>query len=585
VQGEAGEWASRIFSTHEAGDEGTDTDLPWYVRPGFAMEEIAGGFQLAVNIAMVPNPGPHPGDPLFYVAELYGNIKEVSRDGTVRDYATGLLDFEPTGDFPGSGEMGLAGLVVEPETGDLFASLVYEREDGLHYPKVIRLHSDEQGWAAEGEPATILDMDEDPQGASHQVSNLTISPDGYLYLHNGEGGARETSQDLEMFRGKILRMTLDGEPVGPEIDQGDPNPFFDAGDGITARDYIWAYGFRNPFGGAWRLSDGTHWTVENGSTIDRLAKVVEGENYRWPEDESMSHRASYRWSPAHAPVNIEFVEAGRFGGSGFPLDSMGHAFVTESGPSFSLGPQDNGKRITEFGLDTDGDLNWGPETLVEYRGVGHATAAGLAAGPDGLYFSDLYSDPADAMPVDRGAHVYRISYCGNDCPEDEAAAATSATSALLSPELPVPEIAGFRSRRAAFAVAGSRKKQGEGDGTSSAVRYGTYFAYAMQTRAEATISIRRVLEGEQVGGSCHKPGQAWRIVHRSDGHCLVWSHPGSLSAPGAAGWHRRPFSGYLGRRWLRPGRYVAAIQARDSLGRVSQTHTTKFRIVRDRAPR
>lgn len=583
VKEEESEWANRLFSTHEAGSEGVESDLPWYVRPGFEMEEVAGGFQLAVNIAMVPNPGPHPGDPLFYVAELYGNIKEVSRDGTVRDYATGLLNFSPTGDFPGSGEMGLAGLVVEPETGDLFASLVYEGEDGLHYPKVIRLHSDEQGWAAEGEPTTILDMDEDPQGASHQVSNLTISPDGYLFLHNGEGGARETSQDLEMFRGKILRMTFEGEPVGPESDPGNPNPFFDDEDGITARDYIWAYGFRNPFGGAWRLSDGTHWMVENGPTIDRLAKVVKGENYRWPEDESMSHRASYRWTPAHAPVNIAFVEVDRFHGSGFPPGSMGHAFVTESGPSFSLGPQANGKRITEFGLDTDGALNQGPETLVEYTGVGHATAVGLAAGPDGLYFSDLYADPVDATPVDRGAHVYRISYCGDSCPQEEDSEATPPVLPVppaVAPA-PVPEIVGFHSRREVFAVARGGKKRHQGASVSTAVRYGTYFAYLMQTPAKATISIRRVVKVEGVDGSCRKPGETWRIVRLGNGYCVVWSRPGVLRAPGAAGWHRRPFEGHLGHRWLRPGRYVAAIKARGPLGSVSQTHTARFRVVPD----
>ena len=572
---EASEWAERLFSTRQAGEEGIESDLPWYVRPGFQMEEVAGSFQLPVNIAMVPNAGPHPGDPLFYVAELYGNVKEVSRDGTVRDYATGLLDFDPTGDFPGTGEMGLTGLVVEPETGDLFASLVYEGEDGLHYPKVIRLHSDEQGLAAEGEPTTVLDMDEDPQGASHQISNLTISPDGYLVVHNGDGGARETSQDLEMFRGKILRMTLGGEPVGPEVDVHDPNPFFDAGDGISARDYIWAYGLRNPFGGSWRLSDGTHWMVENGPSIDRLAKVVKGENYRWPEDETMSQGASYRWEPAHAPVNIEFVEPGRFGGSGFPPDSMGHAYVTESGASYSLGPQDNGKRISEFGLDSGGKVDRGPETLVEYIGVGHATAVGLAAGPDGLYFSDLYADPIDATPVDRGAHVYRISYCGDDCPETPP----PPFPLTVAPASPDPEITGFRSLREVFAVAKGGTGNNQSAGASAAVRYGTNFAYAMKTPARATISIRRTIRVEEIDGRCLEPGKGWRIVHQGNGSCVVWGRPGFLRAPGAAGWHRRPFKGHLGRRWLQPGRYVAAIEARSPLGRVSQTLTTKFRVV------
>lgn len=551
---EPSEWAERYFSTQGEGGEGVDSDLPWSVRPGFEMEEFAGGFQLPTNIAMVPNPGPHPGDPLFYVAELYGNVKEVSRDGTVRDYATGLLNFDPTGDFPGSGEMGLAGLVVEPETGDLFASLVYEGEDGDRYPKVIRLHSDEHGWAEEGKPITVLEMPGETQGASHQVSNLTISPDGYLFLHNGEGGARETAQDLGRFRGKILRMTLEGEPVGPEVDPADPNPFFDAGDGITAKDYIWAYGFRNPFGGAWRLSDGTHWEVENGPVIDRLAMIVKGENYRWPQDEGMTYRAAYRWIPAHAPVNLAFVEPGRLGGSGFPAGSMGHAFVTESGPTYAAGPQELGKRIVEFGLGSDGGLQSGPETLAEYTGVGHATAVGIAAGPDGLYFSDLYPDPVGVSPIEPGAHVYRISYCGAECPSRGEVAASAPVSGPPAP--PAPKITGFHSRRKVFAVAkGGREKHGAG---ASSAHYGTYFAYAMLTPAETTISIRRVTK---VRGR------------------LRLGHPGFLRAPGGAGWHRRPFEGHLGKRWLRPGRYLAAIRARGPLGRLSPLQTTKFRIV------
>ena len=34
------------------------------------------------------------------------------------------------------------------------------------------------------------------------------------------------------------------------------NPFYNSADGITATDYIYSYGVRNPFGGGFRLSDG-----------------------------------------------------------------------------------------------------------------------------------------------------------------------------------------------------------------------------------------------------------------------------------------------------------------------------------------
>ena len=75
---------------------------------------------------MVPNPGNNPSDPFMYVSELYGKIKVVTRSGAVSDYATGMLNFNPTGNFPGSGEQGVAGLAIDPVSGDLFASMVYE---------------------------------------------------------------------------------------------------------------------------------------------------------------------------------------------------------------------------------------------------------------------------------------------------------------------------------------------------------------------------------------------------------------------------------------------------------------------------
>ncbi len=106
-------------------------DLPFVVtEPNFVLEVVAEGFQLPVNVAFVPAPGPLPEDPAFYVTELYGTVRVVSNDGTVTTYADDLLNFDPTGNFPGSGEQGLAGIVVDPETGDVFVTRVTDT-DGL----------------------------------------------------------------------------------------------------------------------------------------------------------------------------------------------------------------------------------------------------------------------------------------------------------------------------------------------------------------------------------------------------------------------------------------------------------------------
>ncbi|MGH2962695.1 MAG: PQQ-dependent sugar dehydrogenase [Solirubrobacterales bacterium] len=408
--GESSDWAERAFTTAAAGPPGVPGAVPWTIRqPGFEVEPVASGLQLPVNVAMVPDPGPAPSDPFLYVTELYGRIKVMTRDGTVRDYAHGLLNFNPTGDFPGSGEQGVTGIAVDPVGGDVFASMTYEdttspADPRPHYNKVVRLHSTDGGRTAATE-TTVLDMPGEPTAESHQISNLTIGPDGLLYVHVGDGFDIDTAQDLDSFRGKILRMTLDGDPVPG-------NPFYTADATDTARDFVFAYGFRNPFGGAWRAADGAHYEVENGPQLDRFARVVRGRNYGWAgTPQSMLPFALHTWFPAHAPTNLAFVEPQTFSGSGYPRQKMDHAFIAESGPTYASGPQPLGKRIVEL-APTPGGGFADPVELVEYTGVGRGTAAGLAAGPDGLYFTDLYKDRGASSAIERGANLLRVRYTG-----------------------------------------------------------------------------------------------------------------------------------------------------------------------------
>jgi glucose/arabinose dehydrogenase len=360
---------------------------------GFVVELVATGFQLPVNIAFIPNAGTSPDSPLFYVTELYGTIKVVTRNGQVSDYASGLLNFNPTGLFPGSGEQGLTGIVVDPGTGDVYASMLYD-SGGTHYPKVVRFQSFDGGRSA-GMQTVILDLYGEAQAESHQISNLTIGPDGMLYIHMGDGSITGTALNLNSDRGKILRVNLDGSAPWD-------NPFYMGNNPTTDR--IWAYGFRNPFGGVWRAADMKHYEVENGPDHnDRFARVDRGGNYGWNGNyQSMTINALYNWDPTVAPVNIAFIEWQTFNGSGFPWSKQDHAFVSESGPTYAPGPQTTGKRISEFN-----GVGGPPTTLVRYTGNGRSTVAGLAAGPDGLYFTDLYKENG-TQATDRGASVWRV---------------------------------------------------------------------------------------------------------------------------------------------------------------------------------
>jgi glucose/arabinose dehydrogenase len=191
---------------------------------------------------------PHPvesGRSFLYVTELYGAIRVVTRDGTVGTCADHLLDFDPTGQFPGSGEQGVAGIVVDPATGDVYAGLLYDsgQVPVAHWPKIVRFTSQDGGRTA-ATATTVLDMPGETQGPSHQISNLSIGPDGKLYCHMGDGFQTATAADLDSFRGKILRLCLDGSPATD-------NPFYDASDGIGARDPVYAYGGQS-LRGDWR---------------------------------------------------------------------------------------------------------------------------------------------------------------------------------------------------------------------------------------------------------------------------------------------------------------------------------------------
>ena len=419
-------WVTEDGSTYYGTPLQTEPDFSLLARPsessltnpfvamqsGFVVEQVGSDYRLPVNIAFVPNPGSDPDDPLYYVTELYGSIQVVRNDGTKVAFATGLLDYNPTGPISGTGEQGLTGIAVQrdavnPEIYHLYVGMLWDNGSpagGLtHYPKVERIDS-APGGLTMASRTVLLNMQPETQGQSHQISNITIGPDGKLYVHNGDGFNAANSLDLNSFRGKVLRMNLDGTAPAD-------NPFYDASNGISARDYIFAYGLRNPFGGAWRASDGKHYQVENGPSVDRFSQVLRGASYGYNgSNASMLINAIYNWDPSHAPVNIAFVQQETFAGSRFPASMLDHAFVSESGPTYAGGPQIHGKRIVEFALDANGNRIGEPTTLVEYRGTGQGTIVGLAAGPDGLYFTELYEDSGANGATATGARIFRVRY-------------------------------------------------------------------------------------------------------------------------------------------------------------------------------
>lgn len=369
----------------------------WDVPKGFVVEKVVSDLFLPVNITFVPNPQADADAPIYYITELYGRVKVVLRNGEVGVYADSLLNFSPTGNFPGSGEMGVSGIVVEPNTGDLFVTMVYD-DNGIKN-KVVRMGSSDGGRTVNTIETLLDGIPGPPQ--SHQIHAATIGPDGKLYVQVGDGFNSASAQDDNDLRGKILRLNFDGS-----IPADNPDP----------TSYVYAKGLRNPFGGAWREADGLLYVSDNGpNRDDRLVKVEAGGNLGWPN--SLTAAALKLWNPPVAPTAVSFCN-----GSGFPEDLRGRLFVGLSGPTFHPGQTQSGKRIEMFTLGEDGSVS-AEAVFLNYIGGGRATVVGLTFGPDGLYFTDLYGEDGFDSNGITHANVYRVYYDPNTSVEDNKSSA------------------------------------------------------------------------------------------------------------------------------------------------------------------
>ncbi len=116
---------------------------------------------------------------------------------------------------------------------------------------------------------------------AHNGGRLRFGPDGFLYItigdnHNGAGPQSPTE-----LRGKLLRVDRDGKAAA-----GNSAPA-----GFDKR--IFAYGFRNPQGIAFRPGSGDVYLSENGPWhSDEVTKVVNGGNGGWDPRDNVNGRGA-----------------------------------------------------------------------------------------------------------------------------------------------------------------------------------------------------------------------------------------------------------------------------------------------------
>lgn len=167
-----------------------------------------------------------------------GRIFIAERGGIVKVYQNNTVTNVFTVTTVTDNEQGLLGLTLHPDFATNGYIYVFYSVDngGVIRHRIERVQIDNANQVVGRQEILLL---EPIGGGFHNGGDLKFF-NGFLYVTVGDSQQNTNSQDLDTYKGKILRLTEDGQPAPG-------NPYY--GSGSVQRQSIWVYGFRNP----WRL--------------------------------------------------------------------------------------------------------------------------------------------------------------------------------------------------------------------------------------------------------------------------------------------------------------------------------------------
>lgn len=270
---------------------------------------------------------------------------------------------EPVYTIPGidtTGDGGLLGLALSPsyaEDGQIFAYITTKTDN-----RVIRFSTD-------GSSKPIVTGI--PNGTANNGGQLAFGSDGMLYIGTGDAGDTAGSSDSEGLSGKILRVTIYGDPA-----PGNP----------TAGSPIYASGFRDVTGLC--FDEQQLIATDTGAHMDELDVVQKGKFYGWPGAEG----------PSRDPSAIDPVLTWKAGGA-----APGACTTVESGLFVTLL---DGKRVESFLLGAKAKLlnTKGQRFLTKTYG----RLRGVAVAPDGALWITTSNRDGHGTPEKVDDRVIRI---------------------------------------------------------------------------------------------------------------------------------------------------------------------------------
>jgi hypothetical protein len=197
-----------------------------------------------------------------------------------------------------------------------------------------------------------------------------------------------------------------------------------------------------------------------------------------------------------------------------------------------------------------GDTSPGSSQLLDALGSSFTrlnVAATMEPDLDGDGLGDESQDPC---PTVAG------TVCPSPKPVEPAADVTS------------PRLKNLFIRPTAFRVAGKRSAR-------SSASTGATFGYTLSEAASVSFTIERLSRGRRVKRKCVKPKRS----NRRSKPCTRAKPLGSFTRQSSAGTNRKRFSGKIGRKPLKPGRYRATLEAVDASNNASLPRRLGFAVL------
>ncbi len=249
----------------------------------------------------------------------------------------------------------------------------------------------------------------------HMGGTLRQFADGTLVVGVGDHESPPSVQNVNLPYGKLLRVNPNGSPAVN-------NPFYNAADGITWSDYVWALGVRNPFAGDVDPITGRYFISDVGSIeFEEVNDATNpGQNFGWPLVEGPENDILYI-DPYHSydhTGNACAITAGAFY-SGiaqqFPAAYQGKYFYSElcAGKIVTVDPN-NPANVQDFATDLTLPLkiDFAPNGSMYYLDIATQSIHKIQFTSNAL--PDVIGQPTSVLSTVGGNATFQVSSSGTE---------------------------------------------------------------------------------------------------------------------------------------------------------------------------